>query len=1012
MKTLVRIAGWTVAALVVLIHPAFAADALTSPEWKANDETVGQEYQRDIDASVQPDGSWVGVWLDFRTGYPALFLRAFDGEDSPLGPSVRLTEGLGLFSLDLNATHVGEPSLAPIGDGRSLLVWSEGRGGVDRIRGAIVGAAGLIQGPITLSDDSRPDARFHPRVAISQGRACVVWVEGGGSFQSVYGEVVDLQDMERITSLNFPIDPQGPQPQGACRVAPSADGWVAAWQGYQQGIPIPLILVRKIATDGSLAGDPTPVDSGTGWSQGQTALAAVPEGFFVVWTAASGNRIQLLGRVFDANLSGIAPSFQIVDEGTTVTPNTPEAIQTGEGSALVVWTAGPASRTRFYARGIDLPSTPVGNFVVVDDPDDPPGGLFIPRNLSVRGGGGSPARLLWTDNREGWDLDYFAKVDSAGVRTENPVPLQLTPGSASQLLPAISLFPDNSGVIVWEDFRTGGLTIFGRLLDSGGTPIGSAFRISEGSSGAVSVPATNLRDMRRNQPAVVTTSDGRAVVAWTVILGGGRSSVMLQHLASNGSRIGDNVELTGLGGAQSPQLAALADAKYCIVWRDTGVDTDGDIIAQRFASDGTPVSDTIHVADRSLEEETAQISPAIAANGAGEFVVTWLDDRRGNQDVFAQRLASNGHKIESNISISGDEGDSPILQANPAVAAASDRYVIVWDENPLSQGAIAGLLTVLPSARPGLAKADRVTEDTPFSFGTNHAGFKYPRVGMEPGGQFIVTYWDTQADSARVMAQRFTASGVRAGNPYPILAIDGRAAAIPADVTARANLIQYAYADSRDELGWDIRVRRVDWNFEGGYTPVLLEEHAIDEEAGAIVLRWSAPVDLSGAVYRIWRSAAGNAGQGRPGSDASIVSNGFIGPTVPGGADYLFRDGSASPGSPYAYWIENAAGDFSGPWTATLHAPALTLHVSRNPFRESVAFSWSAPARAAASITIYDATGRLVRRVALDTALSTRGEAIWDGRDEASRNVPAGLYWARLAARPGGERTARILRLR
>lgn len=1012
MKAMVWIAAWTLAALFALASPMFADSILSWPEWKANTETVGQEYQRDIAASFQPDGSWTAVWLDFRVGYPALFLRAFDAADTPLSQSHPLTNGLGLFSIDLNAFPVSEPSLAPIGDGRSILVWSERRYGVYRILGAIIGPEGILAGPVTVSDDARPDTRARPRVAVSQGRGCVVWVEGGGSFRSVYGEILDLDGLQRITPLNFHIDPDGAQPQDACRIVPSADGWIVAWQGYPDGVPSPQILARAIASDGGFPGERVAVDPTNDWSQGETAMAGLPDGIFVVWTATQGDRVQILARELDAALSPVGPGFEVVAEGATVTPSAPEVVPTGADSVLVVWTAGPASHSRFYARGVELPSTPIGDFVIVDDPQDPPGGLFIPRNLCVGGGGALPVRMLWVDNREGWDLDYHARVDHAGNRIENPVPIQRMDGSASQLLPAISLFPDNRGLVVWEDFRTGGLTIFGRYLDTAGIPVGSGFRISEGSSGAVSVPATNLRDMRRNQPAVIGTSDGRAAVAWMLILGGGRSHVMLQHYDVQGNRIGNNVELVGLGGAQSPQMAALANAQYCLVWRDTGADIDGDILAHRFLSDGTSIGDAIHVVDQQFEGGF-QISPAIAASGANEYVVAWLDDRRdpGNVDVFAQRLAANGTKIETNFPVSPFEGDSPVLQANPAVAAAPDRHVIVWDENPLSAGNIAGVLTILPSAKTGSGK---VAEDYSIFFGTGSAGYKYPRVAMEPGGQFVVTYWDTQADSARVMAQRFSSTGLMLGVPYPILAVDGRTAAIPADVTARPDLIQYAYSDSRDALGWDIRVRRVDWSFSGEYTPVLIEDSAIDPDDAALVVRWNVSPMAAGSTFRVWRSDADDADDAgaRPGGRARIVSDGFIGPIAPGGVDYRFRDATVSPGISYAYWIESASGDFAGPWISRSRSAAITLRVSGNPFRKSVRFAWSTPPRSVALISIHDVSGRLVRSIPLETILVGRGEVVWDGTDEAGRGVPAGLYWARLDARPGGTRTARVLRLR
>jgi|GEM_PF-3991145 len=1018
MKTITRFAGWGTAALLLLVlaQPTHASDPLQWPEWRTNDDTVGQEYQEATDAAVQPDGSWIGVWVDYRMGYPALFLRAFDANDQPLAPSFALTDGLGLYSLDINAVAIGEPSLAPIGDGSSVLVWNDGRdirNDWTRIRAAIVGPGGILTGPVTVTDEDRPEVRSGPRVSVSQGRACVVWIEGGGSSTKAYGQVLDLNGLQRVHADNEWIDPAGMMPQRDCRIVPSAAGWVTAWQGWQQGSPNPCVLLRNIGADGGIAGDPVAVDSGTEWTQGEVALTAVPGGgFFVAWVAAFDSRVQFLGRQVDASLSPVAPVFQIVAEGSTVTPSSPTLTMTGPGSALVVWTDGNANHSRFYARNINLPSTPTGSFVIVDDPSDPPGGLLIPRNLALHGGGGVPARILWTDNRDGWDLDYYAKVDSAGVRLEDPVAVQMAEGTASQLFPAVALFNDGGAMAVWEDFRTGGLTIYGRLLDITGAPIGSSFRISEGSSGSVSVPATNLRDLRRNQPSITTTSDGRAVVAWTTFLSGGRTRVLLQHYNRNGARVGVNVRLPDDG--QSPQLAPSPqfDGKYWVAWRDTGTNNDGNILAKRFYSDGTEAGDTVHIADHLRESQTMKSNPVIASSGAGEFVVAWLDNRRGNMDVFAQRISALGRKIEMNIPVSGDEGGNPILQANPAVAAAPDRYVVVWDDNPLLSGRVAGLLVILASAAK--SGAPQSGDETPFAFITGSPGYKYPRVAMDTGGRFVVTYWDTQADSARVMARRFTADAVPDGLPYPLLAVNGRTVAIPADVAVAPDLVQFAYADSRDDCGWDVRVRRVDWNFEGEYSPVLIADYGVQEDAGTLVLRWSVPLDAAGAFYRVWRDAADEVSV-RPGAGARLVSTDPVGPIVPAGADYLFRDDSALPGQSYAYWIQDGRGEYAGPWIGALPAgkDRVSLHASRNPFRDAVRLAWSSSLGARLTLTIYDASGRLVRELLDDDpAVTMRGETTWDGRDGAGRGTPAGLYWARLRAEPGGEQSVRILRLR
>ena len=94
MKTLARNAALPLLLSLLLIG---AAAAEVIPDFKANDETGGQEFQRDVTACTHPDGSWTTAWLDFRQGVPAIFMRSFDATDAPLDSSWALTGGLGLL---------------------------------------------------------------------------------------------------------------------------------------------------------------------------------------------------------------------------------------------------------------------------------------------------------------------------------------------------------------------------------------------------------------------------------------------------------------------------------------------------------------------------------------------------------------------------------------------------------------------------------------------------------------------------------------------------------------------------------------------------------------------------------------------------------------------------------------------------------------------------------------------------------------------------------------------------
>ena len=88
----------------------------------------------------------------------------------------------------------------------------------------------------------------------------------------------------------------------------------------------------------------------------------------------------------------------------------------------------------------------------------------------------------------------------------------------------------------------------------------------------------------------------------------------------------------------------------------------------------------------------------------------------------------------------------------------------------------------------------------------------------------------------------------------------------------------------------------------------------------------------------------------------------------------------------------------------TPEEPLATLSLSSNPFRGSVALSWTAPGGMAGELSIYDVAGRLIRTYdmrAYDPA--PQATLTWDGRDSSGLKLGSGVYFFRLAA---GEHSA------
>ncbi|NNE09699.1 MAG: T9SS type A sorting domain-containing protein [Gemmatimonadetes bacterium] len=76
-----------------------------------------------------------------------------------------------------------------------------------------------------------------------------------------------------------------------------------------------------------------------------------------------------------------------------------------------------------------------------------------------------------------------------------------------------------------------------------------------------------------------------------------------------------------------------------------------------------------------------------------------------------------------------------------------------------------------------------------------------------------------------------------------------------------------------------------------------------------------------------------------------------------------------------------------------------------NPFRSATEVLYRPGAGANSALAVYDVRGRLVRALQSSVVQSGSARAFWDGRDNAGRKAPAGIYFVNLTG--GGESSTR-----
>jgi spore coat protein A len=104
--------------------------------------------------------------------------------------------------------------------------------------------------------------------------------------------------------------------------------------------------------------------------------------------------------------------------------------------------------------------------------------------------------------------------------------------------------------------------------------------------------------------------------------------------------------------------------------------------------------------------------------------------------------------------------------------------------------------------------------------------------------------------------------------------------------------------------------------------------------------------------------------------------------------------------------------DDDGPVGVTPDVPAISYlgPPAPNPFADRVVIQWGMSETGTAEILLFDVQGRRIRRLVRGSEAAGHKRSSWDGRDDAGRVVPAGIYLVRLRA---GDRVFRgaVLRL-
>ncbi|HEV8268731.1 MAG TPA: hypothetical protein VGR00_10870, partial [Thermoanaerobaculia bacterium] len=188
---------------------------------------------------------------------------------------------------------------------------------------------------------------------------------------------------------------------------------------------------------------------------------------------------------------------------------------------------------------------------------------------------------------------------------------------------------------------------------------------------------------------------------------------------------------------------------FVVAWQAQTSTVDGSysaVLARRFSAAGTGIGLEFRVNSYTTG---SQISPAVARNGSGTFLVAWQSTAQdGNQDgVFGQLFDNGGAQVGGEFRVNAY---TTSVQRNPAVASdAAGNFVVTWeDRGSESNYGVFGRRYDAGGSPLG----------TEFHVNTYTTGPQYfSAVATDPSGRFVVVWasYDSGVFSTGINGQRF-----------------------------------------------------------------------------------------------------------------------------------------------------------------------------------------------------------------------------------------------------------------
>jgi large repetitive protein len=474
--------------------------------------------------------------------------------------------------------------------------------------------------------------------------------------------------------------------------------------------------------------------------------------FIITWRDSRGSHSQYAWDTYSRRFSseGIPEGndFKIHLDNLSAYSSTSIAVDTS-GNYLIALKANIDGKESIYIQKYNSSGFTIG------DPIDAIDNLEIERlnAIAISLNGKGAFTIVWKDyrNNPSYSDVYGQRFSNESIKLGTNFKINDDLQITSYGTPDISMLEDNGFVVTWVESRNiiGDSDVFAQIYSKEGNKIGDNFKVNDDTLNA-------------NQARTAIATDGYSgfIITWRDQRIDSRNpSIFAQRFLRDGTRIERNFKVnddTDPKGSDSPAISMNTEGKFVISWSGRS-ESDYDTYAKLYSNEGNALTETFLVNDDSQNAEQSHSSVLISEEG--DFIVTWTDPRNGNEDIFGQRYLASGTPSGNNFKVNTDSATSQ-SSANLSVFSDGD-FIITWiDGRNGNDYDIYG--QQFSSDGRKFKDNFKVNDDL------NNTRQFYPSTSALGENKFIVIWSDERGDDNKIYGQLYNRDGQKINNNFSI----------------------------------------------------------------------------------------------------------------------------------------------------------------------------------------------------------------------------------------------------